>query len=322
MSAVPEHCPGTESQAAGHASACQGCPNQAVCQTAPKGPDPDLPAIQERMAPIKHKLLVLSGKGGVGKSTLTKELGFAFGAAQFQVGIVDADLCGPSMPRLLGVAREEVHQSNDGWEPVAVDECLSIVSVGFLLQNPDDAVTFRGPQKNSMIKDFIKSVSWGPLDLLLVDTPPGTSDEHLSLATLLKGAGGVDGAVVVTSPQDVAIADVRKELNFCRKAGIPVLGVVENMSGFVCPNCSGESDVFRARPRDGGLRGGERLAEEFGIPFLGRIPLDPRLMQSCEQGESLAVQHPQSPAVAAVTSVAAQLRAAMRLDEGRLEFPE
>eukprot|EP00906_Rhabdomonas_costata_P022310 RCo032236 len=316
---APSHCPGTESADAGRASACQGCPNQALCMSAPKGPDPDLPFIKERMSVIRHKVLVLSGKGGVGKSTLTKELGLALGQLKYQVGLIDADICGPSLPRLVGVLREEVHQSNEGWEPVAVDENVCVVSVGFLLRDSAEAVMFRGPQKNSMIKDFLKSVSWGELDLLLVDTPPGTSDEHLSLSTLFKGAGGLDGAVVVTTPQDVAIADVRKELNFCKKAQIRVLGIVENMSGFVCPKCNRSTEIFAPQRKPGQSKtGGELLAEEFGVPFLGRIPIDPRLMQSCEEGEALSARHPSCAASEALATVAAKLAQAIDLSTGRL----
>eukprot|EP00667_Euglena_gracilis_P013182 EG_transcript_13585 len=317
---APEHCPGTASENAGRAAACAGCPNQATCASAPKGPDPDLKYIQERMATVRHKVLVLSGKGGVGKSTLTKELGLALGDREFQVGLIDADVCGPSLPRLVGVRREEIHQSNDGWEPVAVDETVSVVSVGFMLQKLDQAVLFQGAQKNGLIKDFIKNVSWGELDILLIDTPPGTSDEHLSLASFFKQAGGCDGAVVVTTPQDVAIADVRKEIGFCRKAGVPVLGVVENMSGFVCPKCSKETEVFKARGT-GKKKGGEKLAEDFGIPFWGRVPLDPRLMQACEEGEALAAKHPDSPAAKALGSIADLLISAINLENGRLTSP-
>eukprot|EP00670_Eutreptiella_braarudii_P008566 CAMPEP_0174310814 /NCGR_PEP_ID=MMETSP0810-20121108/3297_1 /TAXON_ID=73025 ORGANISM="Eutreptiella gymnastica-like, Strain CCMP1594" /NCGR_SAMPLE_ID=MMETSP0810 /ASSEMBLY_ACC=CAM_ASM_000659 /LENGTH=415 /DNA_ID=CAMNT_0015418845 /DNA_START=24 /DNA_END=1272 /DNA_ORIENTATION=- len=317
---APEHCPGTASEAAGKAAACAGCPNQATCASAPKGPDPDIPLIQERMTSVKHKVMVLSGKGGVGKSTLTKELGLALGNKDFQVGLIDADICGPSLPRLVGVRQEEVHMSNDGWEPVAVDETVSVVSVGFMLQQLDQAVIFQGAQKNGLIKDFIKNVSWGDLDILLIDTPPGTSDEHLSLASFFKQVGGCDGAIVVTTPQDVAIADVRKEIAFCRKAGVPVLGVVENMSGFVCPKCTKTTEIFKPKARGPGTKkGGEKLAEDFGVPFWGRVPLDPRLMQSCEEGVALSSQYPDSPASKALGSIADLLVTSIRLEDGRLE---
>lgn len=223
-------CVGTDSQLAGKAAGCEGCPNQEACATAPKGPDPDLIAIQERMRHIRHKILVLSGKGGVGKSTFSAQLAFALAATGAQVGLLDVDICGPSIPRMLGLEGQDMHSSNAGWSPVYVDDNLGVISIGFMLPDPDDAVIWRGPRKNGIIKQFLKDVDWGELDYLIIDSPPGTSDEHISVAQLLKGCG-VDGAVVVTTPQEVSLMDVRKEVNFCKKTGIPVLGVVENMSG-------------------------------------------------------------------------------------------
>ncbi|KAL4457368.1 hypothetical protein ABPG75_012233 [Micractinium tetrahymenae] len=231
---APEHCPGTASEAAGSAAACLGCPNQAACATAPKGPDPDLAAIAARLAPIKHIVLVLSGKGGVGKSTFSAQLAFALAARGLEVGLLDIDICGPSMPKMLGLEGEEIHQSGAGWSPVYVQENLGVMSIGFMLPNPDDAVIWRGPRKNGLIKQFLKDVHWGECDYLVIDSPPGTSDEHISIVQFLKAAR-VDGAVVVTTPQEVSIIDVRKEINFCKKTGIPVLGVVENMSGLRQP---------------------------------------------------------------------------------------
>jgi Mrp family chromosome partitioning ATPase len=218
-----------------------------VCASLPKGPDPDLPLLQSRLATIKHKILVLSGKGGVGKSTFTSALAFALAAdEQVQVGVMDIDITGPSLPRIMGVDGEQIHESSTGWTPIYVRENLALISTAFLLPTPDTPIIWRGPKKNGMIKQFIKDVDWDELDFLVIDTPPGTSDEHLSISTFLRQAatqaeeatgGGADGALIVTTPQEVALLDVRKELDFCRKAGVRVLGIVENMSGFVCPNC-------------------------------------------------------------------------------------
>mmetsp|Transcript_11907 Transcript_11907/g.16139 ORF Transcript_11907/g.16139 Transcript_11907/m.16139 type:complete len:350 (+) Transcript_11907:125-1174(+) len=317
MSSVPEnaneHCPGTESDNAGKASSCAGCPNQSVCATAPKGPDPDLEAIAVRMSTIKHTILVLSGKGGVGKSTFSTQLAFALAAQGKEVGLMDVDICGPSIPKMLGLEGEEIHSSNEGWSPVYVQDNLGVMSIGFMLGNPDDAVVWRGPRKNALIKQFLKDVYWGELDYLIIDTPPGTSDEHISIAQYLK-ATNVDGALLVTTPQEVAVADVRKELNFCKKVGIECLGVVENMSGLeqavgkfkfldrsagadvdvtaavlaalatVMPNAAdivARTEVFH--PSGGG---GENLAKLAGVPFLGRVPLDPSLSLAAEQGRS------------------------------------
>ncbi|KNC74024.1 hypothetical protein SARC_13418 [Sphaeroforma arctica JP610] len=199
---APEHCPGTESEQAGKASGCDGCPNQKICaDSTPKGPDPDIDVVTERFKNIKHKILVLSGKGGVGKSTCTAQLSFALGMDEdIQVGVVDADICGPSIPKAMGLEGETVHQSGTGWSPVYADDNIACMSVGFLLPNPDDAVIWRGPKKNGMIKQFLKDVDWGELDYLLVDTPPGTSDEHLSAVQYLSGCG-ITGALIVTTPQ-------------------------------------------------------------------------------------------------------------------------
>jgi len=278
---APAHCPGTSSEDAGKASACSGCPNQSACKTAPKGPDPAVGEIGGKMSNVKHKILVLSGKGGVGKSTFAAQLAFCLAGQDKQVGLLDIDICGPSIPKMTGTEGEEIHQSNIGWSPVFVDENLGVVSIGYMLPNADDPVIWRGPRKNALIKQFLKDVHWGDeLDFLVIDTPPGTSDEHLSLASYLKEAN-VDGAILITTPQEVAVIDVRKEINFCKKIGITILGVIENMSGFVCPHCNCSSDIFAATSG-----GGEKLAKDYNIPFLGRIPLDPELLKACEQGRS------------------------------------
>lgn len=309
-----QHCPGTEADAAGKAAACQGCPNQQICAAAPKGPDPDLVQIAERMQSVKHKILILSGKGGVGKSTFASQLAFALAAKDKQVGLLDIDICGPSIPKMLGLEGQEIHQSNLGWSPVYVEDNLGVMSIGFMLPDPDEAVIWRGPRKNGLIKQFLKDVYWGDLDYLVVDAPPGTSDEHISIAQYLK-ATNVDGAIIITTPQEVSIIDVRKEINFCKKVGIPVLGVVENMSGLLQPLSNlrfkkikddGEeedvtddvlqellqnsphlrsvyafSEVFHVL---GG--GAEKMAKDMKVPFLGRVPLDPELSRAAEEGRS------------------------------------
>lgn len=294
----PEHCPGPESEQAGKGDACAGCPNQSICASTPKGPDPDIPLITARLANIRHKILVLSGKGGVGKSTFSTLLSHAFAAnPDSTVGLMDTDICGPSIPKMMGVEDETIHVSNVGWSPVWVTDNLGVMSVQFMLPNRDDAVIWRGPKKNGLIKQFLKDVEWGELDYLIVDTPPGTSDEHLSVNSFLKESG-VDGAVVVTTPQEVSLLDVRKEIDFCNKAGIRVLGLVENMSGFVCPKCTKESQIFKAT-----TGGGRRLCKDMGIPFLGAVPLDPRIGMACDFGESFMESFPDSPACKALGDV-------------------
>lgn len=207
---------------------------------------------------------------------------------------MDVDICGPSQPRVLGVNGEQVHQSGSGWSPVYVDDNLSVMSVGFLLASADDAVIWRGPKKNGLMKQFLADVDWGALDYLLVDTPPGTSDEHLSAVQYLVQAG-LTGAIIVTTPQEVALLDVRKEIDFCRKTGVPILGVVENMSLFVCPHCRARSEIFPATT--GGAR---EMCQELGVDFLQSLPLDPLLARCCDEGRNYFLEFPESPAVIAM----------------------
>jgi Mrp family chromosome partitioning ATPase len=214
-----------------------------------------------------------------------------------QTGIMDVDICGPSIPTILGIASESVHTSSSGWSPVYVQDNLCAMSVGFMLPSASDAVMWRGPRKNGLIAQFLRDVDWGALDFLLVDTPPGTSDEHLSVVQFLKEAG-IDGAVVVTTPQEVALQDVRREIDFCRKVGVRVLGVVENMAGFVCPKCHGKSEIFK--PSTGGAR---RMAEEMGVEMLGSVPLDPRIGKSADYGVSFLDEYPDSPATEAYLAI-------------------
>lgn len=231
---------------------------------------------------------MLSGKGGVGKSSITTQLALCLSLAGHSVGILDVDLTGPSIPRLFGIESSKVTQAPGGWVPVLVHPAnlssgigeLRCMSLGFLLRERGDAIVWRGPKKTAMVRQFLSDVVWGELDYLLIDTPPGTSDEHISLVeTLLKNAapGQVKGAVVVTTPQAVATADVKKELNFCAKTGIHVIGVVENMSGFVCPNCSECTNLFSSG-------GGQVMAQEFGVNFLGSVPIDPQFVMLVEAG--------------------------------------
>ncbi|RKO95375.1 cytosolic Fe-S cluster assembly factor NUBP1 [Caulochytrium protostelioides] len=222
--------------------------------------------------------------------------------AETTVAVLDVDICGPSQPRMLGCEGEQVHQSQSGWSPVYVSDTLCVMSVGFMLPRNDEAVIWRGPRKNGLIKQFLRDVAWGPQDFLLVDTPPGTSDEHLSLLTYLKQAG-IDGAIVLTTPQDVACQDVRRILTFCRKVGVPIVGIVENMSTFVCPSCHQSSVIFP--PTSGG---GAALAAEFGVPLLGQIPLDPRIGKACDFGHSFLEEHPESPAAEAYRSIVAKIQ--------------
>ena len=231
---------------------------------------------------------MLSGKGGVGKSSVTTQLALSLSLTGRSVGVLDVDLTGPNIPRFFGVESAKVTQAPGGWLPVTVHGAnaeqglgsLRCMSLAFMLQDRGDAVVWRGPKKTAMVRQFLNDVLWAEIDYLLIDTPPGTSDEHISLAeTLLSQArpGQVAGAVVVTTPQAVATADVRKELNFCARTNIHVLGVVENMAGFVCPHCRHCTNVFSSE-------GGSTMAHDFAVPFLGSIPIDPQFVLLIEDG--------------------------------------
>ncbi|XP_031835202.1 NUBP iron-sulfur cluster assembly factor 1 isoform X2 [Nomia melanderi] len=294
---APQHCPGTASKDAGKASMCAGCPNQTLCASgSTKQFDPDVDLIKERLSAVKNKILVLSGKGGVGKSTITSLVSRSLAAnnPHTNVAVLDIDICGPSQPRVLGALGEQVHQSGSGWSPVYIEDNLSLMSIGFLLASPDEAVIWRGPKKNGMIKQFLSEVDWGNLDYLILDTPPGTSDEHLSATSYLKNVG-ITGAIIVTTPQQVALLDVRKEIDFCRKVNIPVLGVIENMSIFICPKCNDSVEIFPA------LTGGARMmAKELNVDFFGSIPLDPLLARCCDEGKNFLTEVPESQTVLAL----------------------
>ena len=205
-----------------------------------------IPDVEEKILPgVKRTILILSGKGGVGKSTVATQLAFAFQNEGLKVGILDIDLCGPSVPKMLNLMDKEIHQCDTGWLPVFTDDSqsLAVMSIGFLLNNDDEAVVWRGPKKNAMIKQFLTDVTWQDRDILIIDTPPGTSDEHITVMESLRTVK-VDGAVLVTTPQAVAVGDVRREVTFCKKAKLKILGIIENMSGFVCPNCNDCTNIF------------------------------------------------------------------------------
>jgi Mrp family chromosome partitioning ATPase len=250
-----EDCPGVNSETAGKSSSCAGCPNQKACASGEaQKEDPDIEIISKKLSNVKNIILVLSGKGGVGKSTVASQLAMTLAHIEdqkYQVGLMDIDICGPSIPRMLGLEDQEVHQSNEGWTPVYYEDNLAVMSIGFLLSDKNSAVIWRGPRKNGLIKQFLTDVVWDNIDYLIIDSkymdlilaPPGTSDEHLSIIQYLKKTN-IKGAVIVTTPQEISLLDVRKEINFCIKTEIPIIGVVENMSGFTCPHCKVRSRII------------------------------------------------------------------------------
>lgn len=244
-------------------------------------------SVPKSLAKVKHVLLVLSGKGGVGKSSVTTQVALSLALKGFSVGVLDIDLTGPSLPRMFGVEGHQVHQSLNGWVPVQVYNgkntthgSISLMSLGLLISKRDSSVVWRGPKKTAMIRQFMSDVAWvssngKELDYLIIDTPPGTSDEHIAIAEELRWVDNLDGAIIVTTPQQVATADVRKEINFCKKVNFKILGIIENMAGFICPHCSDCTDIF--------LRGGGKaLSTSLDLKFLGEIPIDPTFVELIE----------------------------------------
>lgn len=260
----------------------------------------DRQALTSRMCQIKHKVMVLSGKGGVGKSTVAVNLAVSLAMAGQKVGLLDVDIHGPSVPKLLHLEGSPITGSETAMFPVEVEYgagVLKVMSIGFLLHERDDAVIWRGPRKFGVIKQFLKDTDWGPLDYLVVDSPPGTGDEPLAVVQLVENA---DGAVIVTTPQQIAVQDVRRCVVFCRELKLPVLGVIENMSGFVCPKCGEEVRIF-------GADGGKAMAAEMDVPYMGSIPIEPLLVESGDQGRPMVQAHPDSQAAKTFGRLVARL---------------
>ena len=243
-----------------------------------------------RMSAIQHKFIVMSGKGGVGKSSVAVNLAVWLAMQGRTVGLLDVDIHGPSVPKLLGVHDHRAVAEDERIRPIDYSESLRVMSVAFLLPDADEALIWRGPMKHNLIQQFVQNVEWGALDYLVVDCPPGTGDEPLSVVQVLEP---IDGAVVVTTPQEVAAIDVRKCITFCRHVGLPVLGIIENMSGFVCPHCSKRSDIFAGHS-------GRQMAADFETPLLGSIPVDPELGVAADRGRPFVAGDPEDNTVQAL----------------------
>jgi len=241
--------------------------------------------VTETLAKIKNRLLVFSGKGGVGKSTVSANLALAFAKKGLKVGLLDVDIHGPNLAKMMGVEDKKMEVSPEGIKAVNVNENLKLVSMSFLLQEPNLPVIWRGPMKMKAIQQFLGDVDWGELDWIVVDSPPGTGDEPLSVAQLIPATG----AIIVTTPQEVSLMDSRKAVAFAVKLNLKIIGIIENMSGMVCPHCGKKINLFKEG-------GGEKTALELGVPFLGKIPLDPQIVSSGDEGKPFIATQPDSEA--------------------------
>ncbi|RUM43174.1 MAG: ATP-binding protein [Desulfurobacterium sp.] len=274
---------------------CEGCAHKNVCQSAQDPMDVKLTC---NLSKIKHRIGILSGKGGVGKTTVATNLATELAKRGFKVGLLDADLHGPNVAKMLGAEGQRLFadpksQTIKPFIPLGMPN-LKVVSMAFLLENPDQPVIWRGPLKHQAIKQFLAEIDWGELDFLIVDLPPGTGDEALSVGQLIKP---MDGFVIVTTPQEVSLLDTKKSISFAKMMNVPVIGIVENMSGLICPHCGKEIELFKKG-------GGEKAAEELGIPFLGRVPIEPAVVEAGDRGVPVVVSHPESPSAKAFSQIA------------------
>ncbi len=261
---------------------CKTCPSKSSdqkgsCGAAKVAKSMQNIGLQSTLSKIKHKILVMSGKGGVGKSTVATNVAMGLAQKGYQVGLIDVDLHGPDICRMLDL-KDKLYTDNKEkpklLPPMKYDDNLKVISLEYLMENRDEAIIWRGPLKIQAIRQFIGDIDWGELDYLVIDAPPGTGDEPLSVAQTIKDVN----ALIVTTPQEIALADVRKSISFCRHVNIRILGIVENMSGFICPHCSKPIDIF-------GTGGGKKLALEYTLRFLGKIPMDPQVVLGGDRGK-------------------------------------
>ncbi|MDC1153069.1 Mrp/NBP35 family ATP-binding protein [Nitrospinaceae bacterium] len=250
--------------------------------------------VNKRMNEIKHKLIVGSNKGGVGKSTVTTNLAIALQESGYSVGLADADLHGPNIPKLLQAENVRLKSTDVGIDPYETSNGLKVASLGFLIEDPNMHIAWRDAVKYDFIIELLGNINWGPLDYLLFDLPPGTGNEQI---TIIDFIGEVDGAVVVTTPQDLAILDARKMISFSRDSNVPIVGVIENMSTMTCPHCEKDIDVFKKG-------GGKNLAEELVLPYLGSIPLDGEIVANSDNGQPVVLSRPDSVAAKAFMKLA------------------
>ena len=275
--------------------------NMAQLQAYRQQTSEDQQKLKDRMGKIKHKIAIISGKGGVGKSTVTVNLAAAFAQMGKKVGVLDADIHGPSVPRLLGLEGQQVKTGPPGAFPVEGPLGIKVMSIDFFL--PEEAPTiWRGPLKMRAIRQFLVDIVWGDLDFLFIDLPPGTGDEPLSIAQLLPE---MDGVVIVTMPTQLSSSVVKKAITFAEKMNMPIIGVVENMSGFVCPHCGQKTEIFQSG-------GGKKMAQEAGVSFLGSIPIDPKVGVDSDKGHPFVIEHKDSAAAKAFMDIVAKINAQLK----------
>ena len=257
--------------------------------------------LRTRMNKIKHKIAVISGKGGVGKSVTAVNLAIAFAMQghENRVGLLDADLHGPCVPTMLGMQDQKLKVGPIGAFPAIGPLGVKVVSMAFVLAGKEVPVVWRGPLKMRAIEQFLSEIAWGELDFLLIDLPPGTGDEPLSVLKLLPE---MDGVIIVTIPSEVSQNVVGKAITFAKQLNVPVIGIVENMSGFVCPDCGKETHIFMKG-------GGKKIAQEYSVPFLGSIPLDPRVCEASDMGHPFIMEYPDSPASKAFMTIVKKIKA-------------
>ena len=251
--------------------------------------------LKARTSKIRHKIAVISGKGGVGKSTVTVNLAMAFAmhGYAYSVGILDADITGPCVPKIIGLHGQRLQAGPAGAFPAMGSLGIKVVSMDFLLPSDETPVIWRGPLKMKAISQFLSEIAWGELEFLFIDLPPGTGDEPLSIMQLIPE---MDGVVIVTIPSEVSQIVVKKAVTFSRQLNIPVIGIIENMSGFVCPKCGAEIEIFK-------VGGGKKIAEDLKVPFLGKVPIDPEICEDSDRGTPFITEHMDSPATKAFMEI-------------------
>jgi len=256
-------------------------------------------SLRTRMNKVKHKIAVISGKGGVGKTMVTINLAIAFAQRNVlnRIGILDADIHGPCVPKMLGIKGQTLQVGPPGAFPATGPLGIKVVSMDFLLPNQEAPVIWRGPLKMTAIRQFLSDIVWGELELLLIDLPPGTGDEPLSVMQLLPE---MDGVVIVTIPSEVSQDVVKKAVTFARQLNIPVIGIIENMSGFICPNCGAQTNIFK-------VGGGEKISNDLVVPFLGRIPIDPKICEDSDKGVPFIIEYSESPATKAFMEIVGKI---------------